>query len=576
MQIRRVKIERYRGIEGLVWCPGPGLNCLVGPGDVGKSTVLDAIATVLSPAPGRVASEYDYLNGDVVAGFEIDLVIGSLDEEILAAWSPAPLWTWIADQQRVQADPDPDGEEVIYLRATGTEDLEVEHFVIDPSEGVGRLSTANRQKFGLSTLGAAGLAYRNLRLSRGSLLARNIEPEPLRGLVAESVKATRDKFSPPAEVNERLRELSKALEEIAPGTGALSLAMLSPRGQNLLGMIGLFAASGDSDLPLTSMGFGTQQLALYTLAKQLISAVPIFVIDEIESGLEPFRQRDLIARIRKQVADEGQAFITTHSPAAVGEMQLSELKRVERDAGGRPTIADLPAGLGKIHGQDPEALLCRLPVMLEGKTEMGVVGLLLEEHAKKKGTTLGALGFRLVDGEGQPQVFTSTEAFRSAGRRFAAFLDDEEDHSGKRNELAEDEGVAFGTYSAARCLEDALSQQLVLDDLDQLIATPGADGRDRSVDRYQQLNEAAGDPGRKTLVELERDLGEDRCRELFRDVAGKDGWFKTPATSVAVGQFLRDQRAGLQIVTDVAILWTEMIELVGDELPDMGDGGLDT
>ena len=40
---------------------------------------------------------------------------------------------------------------------------------------------------------------------------------------------------------------------IAPGTGDLSLAMLSPRGQNLLGMLGLFS--------LDSLGEVTQALA---------------------------------------------------------------------------------------------------------------------------------------------------------------------------------------------------------------------------------------------------------------------------------------------------------------------------
>jgi hypothetical protein len=55
--IRRLRIRGFRGIADLAWFPEPGINCLVGPGDSGKSTVLAAIALLLSPAPGYSLSE---------------------------------------------------------------------------------------------------------------------------------------------------------------------------------------------------------------------------------------------------------------------------------------------------------------------------------------------------------------------------------------------------------------------------------------------------------------------------------------------------------------------------------------
>jgi len=35
--------ENFRAVKGLRWLPGAGVNCLIGPGDSGKSTILDAI-----------------------------------------------------------------------------------------------------------------------------------------------------------------------------------------------------------------------------------------------------------------------------------------------------------------------------------------------------------------------------------------------------------------------------------------------------------------------------------------------------------------------------------------------------
>lgn len=575
VQIRRIRINRYRRIENLTWCPSPGLNCLIGPGDVGKSTVLDAIATVLSSAPGRVTSEHDYRDGEVSKGFKIELLIGNLDEEVLSAWPTAPLWTWWADKKEVQADPDPGGEGVLCLRAKGTDDLEIEHVVVDPSEGETPLSPSKRQKFGLSRMGSASTAYRELRMSRGSLLSRNIQPEQLRSLVTEAVQATRDQFEPSKEVESRLHELTATLDGIAPGTGDLELAMLSPRGQNLLGMIGLFARHGEVRVPLANAGLGTQQLALFTLARLLITGSPLFVIDEIESGLEPFRQRDLTARIRATIGSSGQAFITTHSPAAIGEMRIDELHRVNPPKDGVSSFSDLPAGLEMIRREDPEALLCRLPVVLEGQTERGLLQPLLDQKAEEAGATLDALGVRLVDGGGQPKVFKVTDALVSAGERFAAFLDSEVEHIGKRKNLDEAEEVAFGTYSGAHCLEEALSKQLKLEDLDNLIATPASDGRDHSNSRYQQINERAGAPSRKRLVDLSAEHGEERCRELFREVANDNGWFKAPQTSIVVGEFLRAHHADIQIVRDVADFWAAARSLIADQLPredPAGDG----
>ena len=58
---------------------------------------------------------------------------------------------------------------------------------------------------------------------------------------------------------------------------------------------------------------------------------PIAVIDEIEAGLEPYRQRALLAQLRVMLASDGQAFITTHSPAVLGRMRSGEAWRLSHE-----------------------------------------------------------------------------------------------------------------------------------------------------------------------------------------------------------------------------------------------------
>ena len=125
---------------------------------------------VLSPAPARVASEYDYFQGAIAEGFRSRRSSAS-STMICSALGPwlrsTPGWR----RKKVQADPDPTGESVLCIRVQGTEDLELEHAVVDPSEGTMPLSPSKRQLFGLSTMGPATIAFRELRMSRGSLLS---------------------------------------------------------------------------------------------------------------------------------------------------------------------------------------------------------------------------------------------------------------------------------------------------------------------------------------------------------------------------------------------------------------------
>src|SRR3546814_13201338 len=67
-------------------------------------------------------------------------------------------------------------------------------------------------------------------------------------------------------------------------------------------------------LPLSSWGAGTRRLAALEVAAAHQVEHPVMVVDEIERGLESYRQRVLMEEL---IARPSQVFVTTHSAPAV-------------------------------------------------------------------------------------------------------------------------------------------------------------------------------------------------------------------------------------------------------------------
>ena len=106
--IRLLRIKRFRGINELAWRPGSGLNVILGGGDVGKTTILEAIALLLSPTNAVSVSDTDYYMRNVDAGFSIEAVFtlpheSGINDQLKPSWP----WEWSGTEAVV---PSGDGE----------------------------------------------------------------------------------------------------------------------------------------------------------------------------------------------------------------------------------------------------------------------------------------------------------------------------------------------------------------------------------------------------------------------------------------------------------------------------------
>jgi putative ATP-dependent endonuclease of the OLD family len=504
--IRRLTIDRFRGIEALIWQPAPGVNVILGGGDVGKTTVLEAIALLLSPTNAGMISDTDYYRRDVGAGFAIEAVVSlpgdsGINDQVRAAWP----WQWNGSDAVVPvADSEGEAGEPVYkLRVRGTSDLELAFEVLQPDGSADPLSVALRRSIGLVRLAGDDRGDRDLRLVQGSALDKLVSDNALRSRIATALAGT--------DIEEQLLPAGKrALEDLDDAftdeglPDILGLSIIGGPGPSIASLIGLTADKDDVSLPLTMWGAGTRRLSALAITAFNQRSAPITIVDEVERGLEPYRQRRLIGKLQDGSA---QAFLTTHSPSTIAAAAKSRFWYV--DATGKIGRLD-EAKIARHRANDPAAFLSRFAVIAEGKTEVGFVCRLLE---KALGGALDQHGIHVSDGGGNESTLDLLEALAEGGVAFGGFADNEGLHPVRWQTLIAAQGGKVFRW-AGGCLEDNIVGAFADSSLEALVAD--AEGK-KTGQRLRTLQERLG-TGDKAFATL-RAAAPGRLREKIIEAA---------------------------------------------------------
>lgn len=530
--IRYLAIRRFRGIKDLSWRPAAGVNLILGGGDVGKTTIVDAVALLLSPTNATTLSDTDYYARDVASGFVINGVMSlprhtGIDYQFKDSWP----WEWNGTEAVIPAldetYPTP-GVSVYWLRVRGTEDLELIYEILQPNGTADSLSVALRRLIGLVRLGGDDRNDRDLRLIQGSALDRLLSDKSLRSrMTVELAKSdVREQLLP--DKREVIAALNKAfVDQHLPQD--LDLSIIGGHGASIASMIGLTAGTGGARLPLGSWGSGTRRLAALTVAQQNQGPAPVTVVDEVERGLEPYRQRALVAKME---ARSSQTFATTHSPFVIEAASKATFWYV--DSTGR--IGPLEGTkIKSVRETDPGIFLSRLAVVAEGATEVGFVGYMLERALQSR---LVVHGIHLCDGGGHDTTLDILEALSEAGIRFAGFADEEGRYPDRWNRVKQALGPHLFRWPTG-CTEENIIRAVPDDLLEALLTDPADEktGERRRIlalrlnvddKSFTSISAKAGDRLRGVIIDAA--LGrvpDDKAEEKKAYKSHAKQWFKT-------------------------------------------------
>lgn len=315
-RIRLVEIENFRGIKTLKWQPKNGINCLIGPGDSCKTTILDAIDLCMSARRNLQFTDADFHGLDVESPVSITCTIGALEDR-LKSIDAYGLYVRGFDPAtgEVEDEPAKGRETVLTLNLTITSDLEPAWSLVSSraaAQGQSRnLSWADRQRISPTRIGAG--ADQNLVWRRGSILNKlSDEKADASAALVKAAREARTAFGDKAG-----KELVAALSAVKEAAADLGIpvegdvrAMLDAHSVSFSG--GTISLHSEGGVPLRALGVGSTRLLIAGLQRKAAKEASVLLADELEHGLEPHRILRLLHSLGSKEAGEPiQGFLTT-------------------------------------------------------------------------------------------------------------------------------------------------------------------------------------------------------------------------------------------------------------------------
>lgn len=463
-RIRAIEVSNFRSLKEFTWFPSSGINCLIGPGDSGKSTVLDAIDLCLGARRNLQISDADFHNLDTETPITISITIGQLDDGLKKIDTYGSfLRGFDAMLQIIEDEPEAGMETVLTLRLTVTNDLEPSWTLVSDraaAAGVSRyLTWADRVRLAPTRIGA--VSDYNLSWRRGSVLNRlSEEKADASAALAKAAREARTAFGADAgaQLQETLGKVAAVAKSLGVPVGQTVQAMLDAHSVSFGG--GTISLHDEAGIPLRGLGTGSTRLLVAGLQGEVVDQSSMILVDELEHGLEPHRLIRLIGSIgAKEAIPPLQAFVTTHSPVALREFSGDQLF-VLRETGNKHS-AKLVGSNNPVQGtirRYAEAFLAPTVVICEGASEVGLVRGIDQFRVANGHASIGALGVALVDcgGGGPDQPFERAAAFHALGYKVAVIRDDDKPPTGAVEAAFMAVGGMVTKWGAGRALEQEL------------------------------------------------------------------------------------------------------------------------
>lgn len=545
MQVRHIEINNFRGVRQLSWYPKQGVNCLIGPGDSGKSTILDAIDLAIGARRQYAFSDSDFHLHDTSQAIDIKITIGQLNNDLLNIDRYGSFHRGFnVGIPSIIDEPAADTEVVLTLRLQVQDDLEPiwnlysERTEINEEER--NLAWTHRQEISPVRLGA--YSAHHMAWGVNSVLNKlSTDKARAASALAAAARQARDTFS---EVGcdgvDDVLEKVNTVAQILGVPARQAQALLDVRGVSFSG--GAISLHDDRNVSLKNLGTGSSRLLVTGLQNQVRTS-SVTLIDEVEHGLEPYRILRLLDELGAKSDDPStQVFMTTHSPIVLRELKAGQLSIVRISVQPEPgqqvvidgneaqrnvvcnivvTLSGAQEDEQKLLRTNAEAFLAPSVIVCEGKTEIGLMRGLDFNYTECGYRGLIAHGCFWADGNGDPSLFGRAKVFANLGYRVAIIMDsDKATEQVTLNEMNAS-GVSIFRWAQDHSTESALFSSVPANCI-QLLLSIACEWK--SVDAVDDWISRVSN-GAYTLQQCQEQF-QDQMRPFLAQGASKGKWYK--------------------------------------------------
>lgn len=528
-KIYSLKISNFRGIKKLDQVFGDSdFICIIGRGDSGKTTILDAISYVLSPSWNLPFLDTDFYDCDVEQQIEIEASVYDFPK-ILMREDKYGLYIRGLHQQEnaIYDEIEDDHVALITIRLCVSKDLEPTWHVVnnrqDPIE-IKAKDRANLNVFLISdyidkhfSWNYGAPLYSLLRQEENwqDAQEKNILIEPLR---EAKVKVDDSSFNHLDNVTEKIRK--NALElgiDIGDVSTTIDFRDFLIKDSKV--------CLHKGKIPFRLKGKGSKRIISIAIQIELAKAGGIILIDEIEHGLEPDRVQHLAKTLREN--NSGQIFLTTHSRDVLVELEAQNLFLMQQEAGQLKKLNDDLQGCIR---SNPEAFFAKNILVCEGATEVGICRALNNYRIQKQKENATFKGVRFVDGTGS-QLINYARKFNEVGYNTCLFCDSDVDDINSQKKDLLNLGIKIVECDLEKSIEMQIFSDLPWSGILELINYHSKDD-DASLDAITQSIRSSV----PNLPETWQDSDSQDVRDQLGRISSRKGWFKRIDHGIFLGE----------------------------------------
>lgn len=519
-QIHQLKIKNFRGVKDFTQTFGDtNLIVLIGRGDSGKSTILEAISMVLSPAWNLKIYDTDFHNIDPSQSIEIEVSLKNVPDELLTDGKYGLYKRLLKNGEisdDILEDDSDEAQDILTIKMTVDNTLQPQWLVTNNREGQEDKEISYRDRALLNMFMIADYNDRHFSYNRISPLYTLLKqsgknPRSIEQKIVEIVRNTYQSVS----TDSNFEEFGAVTERIKKQANNLGLNVSNL--QTLLEYKGnSYTESNitlhDKNTPYNLYGKGSKRLLSMAIQLELVQQGGIILIDEIEQGLEPDRIRTIIKRLN--TIKQGQIFITTHSRDVLVETSYNTVYLTRKAKSSLHTFDEGLQGLLRLH---PEAFFSKRIILCEGATEYGFIRAIDSYLIKKTNRGLSLRSISAIDCKGGDKFYRYAIQLKQNGYDVITFNDDDNSSISKSKKEALDNSVTMAICETGKSVEEQIFSDVPWETVIQLV--------ELAIELKSQniISSILKDSSISDINDIEE---QENIRALLGKKASEENWYK--------------------------------------------------